>query len=155
MVSNKLKSVKFPPWRDNISKLTFRASFALRGSVRSKLLTCLFTVEINLIPNFKRCKLSLVPILRVMASSRLVKCIWIPHRGSVLCVKYTLSPRWKGSRSAQFKLAVAGERWPNDREQYELVEVISKLLIMVSGVELNSCHQLAVCVCLKVTEQPQ
>ena len=47
MVSNELKSVKFPPWRDNISKLKFRASFALRGSVRSKLLPYLFTVEID------------------------------------------------------------------------------------------------------------
>lgn len=45
-------------------------------------------------------------------------------------------------------MAVAGERWPNDREQYELEEVIGKLLLMISGVELNSCHQLAVCVCL-------
>ena len=64
-------------------------------------------------------------------------------------------PSLEGKSKRSIQMAVFGERWPNDREQYELVEVISKLLIMVSGVELNSWHQLAVCVCLKVTEQPQ
>ena len=107
-----------------VSKETRPSSFALRGIVRSKLLPYLFTMEID------SYQLVWYAILSRLVNTRWSRfCAFVPSRlmhmnlcgGILICVKKTPCPLAEREvNELQFKMAAAGERWPNNREQIEL-----------------------------------